>query len=238
MKLNWNSRVWQELAMICRVALRLAIGMCILFAFTAAAQCALIVGYDTSSLTPAVSPGVGATGETLNPVGVAIVTGAAYSTTGWDNGDYLEVGFSASSGTYPFGINLSALQIQYDRNGNGPTDLEIKMQLNGTGPFSSIYTHDLTTESPNFAFSPTINLTSYDHVTSAVFQIFAYNAKNSSGQLDLTNHDWAANGTYAIAITGLAATPEPGSIAVFALGAVAAGYAGWRRRKATPVKNA
>lgn len=202
-------------------------------------QAAVIVGYSGTTPSVAAPSGGGVTdaGITRGPgVSSGVASGAGYGTRDWttnnaiDTSDYIQFGWTAAPG---FGIHLSTLEIQYKRTGSGPTALNIQISKNG-GAFQSIFSDTTVTTQNEFH---SINLGAYNQATSAIFRIFAYNANNSSGQLDFTNFAASSN-TLAIRVSGVAATPEPTSLAVFALGAVAAGYAGWRRRKATPAQNA
>ena len=83
-----------------------------------------------------------------------------------------------------------------------------------------------------------ITLTGKDRpgVTSAIFRLYGYNANNASGQLDITNYVTVPT-AFAITVNGVVATPEPSSVAVFGLGSLLAGCAGWRRRKTTSAQN-
>jgi hypothetical protein len=202
------------------------------------AQGALIVGYSGAPTPVAVSdPGVTDGGISRGP-GILAAGGGNYASRDWttgtspDSSDYIEWGFTATPG-YTFGIDLTTLEIQYLRTGSGPTSLQIQISKNG-GAFQTIFTDTTVTTQNEYQ---SINLSSYKNVTSAIFRLFAYNANNASGQLDLTNYVTSPN-AFAVAVSGVAAVPEPGSLAAFGLGAVAAGYFARRRRKSTSAQNA
>jgi hypothetical protein len=199
------------------------------------AESALIVGYSgTDPSVPQTGAGVTNAGISRSSGVTAGNPGTVYETKSWttgatpDFGDYVEFGWTASP---TYGFDLDTLEIQYGRTGNGPTKLIIQMKRN-SDPFVTIHT-DASVEL-SFDEYNVIDLTAYNQVTSAIFRVFAYNANNASGQLDITNFEPG----FGIRVGGVTATPEPTSIAVFGLGAVAAGYVGWRRRKATLAQKA
>lgn len=205
-------------------------------------QGALIVGYSGVP-TPVVSTAAGTTNAGITrSSGVTAAGGSSYATKDWTTwitggtspnlGDYIQFGWTASP---TFGFDLDNLEIQYRRTGSGPKDLQIRMSQNNFSSFTTILTTSTVVANSN-VFQD-INLTAYNNVTSALFRIYGYNANNGSGQLDLTNFV-TTPAAFAVRVNGVAATPEPTSFAVFGLGALAAGYAGWRRRKATPAQDA
>lgn len=207
------------------------VAVMVCLAGTQVAESALIVGYSGTQ-TPVEQTGAGVTnaGLTRGP-GVTQGGSTVYETKDWTTGaspsatDYVQFGWTASPG---WGFDLTSLEIQYRRTGSGPTALQIQIQVNN-GSFVTFFTDNTVIVQGEFQ---NIDLSAYNGVTSAIFRIFAYNARNGSGQLDLYNFETGPP-AFAIRIGGVTATPEPTSLAVFGLGAMVAGYTGWRRRKAT-----
>lgn len=120
-------------------------------------------------------------------------SGDTYNSRKWtadsviDADDFLQWGWSFSPT-----LNLTDLDIRYDRSGAGPTQLEIRLSING-GTFATIFTDNdisLTGEN-NFD----IDITGFTNVTSATFRLFAFNASatTTAGTFDIENFSTSPN---------------------------------------------
>ncbi|MBX3436219.1 MAG: PEP-CTERM sorting domain-containing protein [Planctomycetaceae bacterium] len=143
------------------------------------------------------------------------------------NNDYFQWGFTS---THKF--HLSDLDIRYDTLGNGPKSLAIQVSING-GAFQTIYTDTAVSVS---GFNATdIDLSAFSGVTSAVFRLFAWNARHDHGRLDLRNSSTFGNA--AIVVNGRA-TPEPASLAMMGVACCAFAVVRRRRTAAPPLSQA
>ncbi|TWO33862.1 T9SS type A sorting domain-containing protein [Seonamhaeicola sediminis] len=118
--------------------------------------------------------------------GIDIKTGAStFNSINWstvfDNTDYLEWTISPNLG---YEINLSSMDIAYDRSNNGPTSIDIQIDY-GSG-FNSIYIDNaVNTTVKNI----TIDLSSFTNINSTItFRLYGYNAVNGTGTLDIEEH--------------------------------------------------
>lgn len=131
---------------------------------------------------------------------------------------YIQWGWSASTQS----VDLTDLEIQYDRSGSGPTQLAIAISVDG-GSFQTIFT-----DADVFIGDEThtIDLTTFDEVESATFRLFGFDAASGEGTLDIEEIE--AGGRRGIIVRGeLSAVPEPTSSLVLLVGLLAAQF---RRR--------
>ena len=195
-----------------RTALRVSMVCCAWLGCGAAANSELIVGYSGDSSDTA----------TAAPASEAIATSAAPDQdVKWD--------LPASPGDW-FSVDLTALEIQFDRTGHDPRQSRLAIPIAG-GVFRHAFTDKDAGPTARIADRQTINLSSYESVASAIFRLHADETNSTLGQLGFNS---SVNSPSAFGL----ATPEPGSLAAFGIGALAAGYAGWRRRKATAAQKA
>lgn len=155
----------------------------------------LIVAYNSvnnSGGLPASEQMSGVTALDLSRgLGISRNTGDTYNSRKWTAGsvidlaDFLQWGWSFSPT-----LNLTDLDIRYDRSSTGPTQLEIRLSING-GTFTTIFTDNdisLTGEN-NFD----IDITGFTNVTSATFRLFAFNASGTAGTFDIENFSTSPN---------------------------------------------
>ncbi|WP_282134719.1 T9SS type A sorting domain-containing protein [Seonamhaeicola maritimus] len=110
---------------------------------------------------------------------------STYNSINWsivfDNNDYLEWTISPNLG---YEINLSSMDIAYDRSNNGPKSIDIQIDY-GLG-FNSIYidnTVDTTVK------DITIDLSSFTNINSILtFRLYGYNAVNGTGTFDIEEY--------------------------------------------------
>ncbi|MBI2479153.1 MAG: hypothetical protein HYV60_11125 [Planctomycetia bacterium] len=114
--------------------------------------------------------------------------------------DYLQWGWSTS--TTP--LNLTDLDIRYDRSSTGPDELAILLAVNG-GEFQTFFTD--TSVNANGENNLGIDLRSFTNVTSATFRLFAFGATSAAGTFDIEN--FQSSPGRGIVVNGVA-TPEPG----------------------------
>ncbi|MGE0378885.1 MAG: PEP-CTERM sorting domain-containing protein, partial [Planctomycetaceae bacterium] len=172
------------------------------------------VAANSSSIAPT-TQGAGVTGSNLTGASGLIFAGNGFEWSGWETNslanaitanEYLEWGFTSTQ-TY----DLSDLDIRYDALGNGPENLAIQASINGGG-FQTIYTDDAVATGGFDAAN--IDLSSFASVTSAVFRLFAWNANNANGRLNVENS--TSFGNAAIVVNGVA-IPEPASLVMMGL---------------------
>lgn len=209
------------------------IGLVLLSSFSTVACGDIVLSYVTSS-NSSIAPSVqasGVTGSSLTGGSGISFDGNGFSWSEWDglslgdavsSNEYFQWGFTSSSA-----YDLSDLDIRYDALGNGPENLAIQVAING-GAFQTIYT-DNAVATGGFDAAD-ISLAAFSNVTSAVFRLFAWNANNDRGRLNLENS--TAFGNAAIVVNGAAtAVPEPASLALMGLAGVAAAVASHRRSR-------
>jgi hypothetical protein len=155
--------------------------------------------------------------------GLSAGSGATFNSSGWTDEatDYLEWGWSASQP-----IDLTDLDLRYDRSASGPTMVDLQLSVNGGG-FTSIFSDPSVNELGEDVLD--IDLTAFTGVTSATFRLFGTVASSGSGTFDiepLTGVTPAAG----IIVSGTAAPiPEPGSQTLLVLAAL--GLLMLRRRR-------
>ena len=135
-------------------------------------------------------------------------SGSTFNSSGWNDEatDYLEWGWSASQP-----IDLTDLDLRYDRSASGPASLEILLSVNG-GAFTSIFSDPLVDEAGEDVVD--IDLSAFTDVTSATFRLFGSGASSGSGTFDLEPLSGVTPAA-AIVVSGTAeAVPEPSSQAL------------------------
>lgn len=186
----------------------------------AVSDAAVIVGYapDNSPTTaPAASWLAGVTPLSLSRgEGLSAGSGATFNSTGWTNEptDYVQWGWSASQP-----VNLTDLDLRYDRSASGPSGVTIALAVNG-GAFQNVFTDALVNDAGEDVLN--IDLSTFANVTSATFRLFGSGASSGTGTFDFE----ALTGVTpdrAIVVNGLAAVPEPSQVGfLLAVGALVA----------------
>ena len=204
----------------------------------------VISAYDPTPSTgsdPALTSGPGAPAVGVTPSDLSRGTGLSAPATLPGN-NYNSVGFGATSAsgaissgdfllwgfTSTKAYDLSYLAINYGRTNGGPANQQIDISIDGGSSFQTIHTSTLGSGSSQQYGS--IDLNSYDGVTSAIFRLVGWNATNTStGRLSVIDTVDFVNGTNAgLAVFGTAsaAVPLPASLVMLGgalglLGAVA-----------------
>ncbi|MFD1161440.1 T9SS sorting signal type C domain-containing protein [Hwangdonia seohaensis] len=117
--------------------------------------------------------------------GINVNAGTTYNSRDWttaatlDTDDYLEWTLTPNAG---YEIDLATMDITYDRSGQGPTMVDIQIDI-GSG-FSSIFTDasvSAVSEDNNG-----IDLTAYTNITGTItFRLYAFSATSASGTFDI-----------------------------------------------------
>jgi len=177
----------------------------------------LIVAYDSHNNPEGGLPaseqmsGVTALDLSRGPGILPNTSGNTYNSRGWTEGsvidanDFLQWGWSFSP---TLNLNLTDLDIRYDRSNTGPTQLEIRLSING-GTFATIFTDNDISSSGENNFD--IDITGFTNVTSATFRLFAFNASatTTAGTFDIENFSTSPSPNRGILVNGTAATPIP-----------------------------
>ena len=135
-------------------------------------------------------------------------SGATFNSSGWTDEptDYLEWGWSASQP-----IDLTDLDLRYDRSASGPSVVDIQLSING-GAFASIFNDPLVDDLGEDVLD--IDLTAFTDVTSATFRLFGTSASGATGTFDLEPLTGVSPNA-AIVVSGTAVpVPEPSSQAL------------------------
>lgn len=153
--------------------------------------------------------------------GLGVGTGSTFNSSGWTDEatDYLEWGWTASTP-----VNLTDLDIRYDRSSSGPSSLDIQLAING-GAFSSVFFDSSVSDAGEDNLD--IDLSSFTDVTSAVFRLFGFNASSAGGTFDIEPIS-GLDPARGIVVNGVAAVPEPSALVLTSIACV--GLA-WGRRK-------
>ena len=119
--------------------------------------------------------------------GISQATGGTYNSSGWEpwaspqTNDYLEWSITPNSG---YEIDLSSIDIRYDRSGTGPSGLQLQIDT-GSG-FNTIHTDNSVSDTGE---NLTLSLASYLNLTTTVtFRIYAYSASSGGGTFDIEQH--------------------------------------------------
>jgi MYXO-CTERM domain-containing protein len=151
------------------------------------------------------------------------------SSSALETGDYLQFGFTVAEG---FQVELTDLNLRYDRSGTGPDQLEIRISADGIGSYSTSVFSDSSVSDAG-ENNTGIGLASLGALTGTVtFRVAPFGASSTAGTFDLENH--ADIGTdRGIVINGtvsLTPVPEPEEYAL-AAGLALVGFAVLRRRR-------
>ncbi|MEM7317323.1 MAG: hypothetical protein AAF497_29710 [Planctomycetota bacterium] len=222
--------------MLHRIFLSLLLALTLILTVPAFAHAELVlVGYDTTNPNGsggAPSPDLPAAENQafITPLllsrgaGVTPNQGIAFNSSNWSlantvdlqSDKYIEWGWSASTQA----VDLTSMTLQYDVSGSGPSQLAIALSTND-GAFSTIFSDSSVDPSDE---THTIDLSSFDLVSSATFRLFGFDANSTGGTLDI--EEITPGGRRGILIRGSVAVPEPG---VFGL--VCCGFAMIPRRR-------
>lgn len=211
--------------------------LCCLLGSVQLASADTIIIYPASPNTPTlpptyVNPAFGTTSSDLaRGPGLALATGSTFNSNSFSTtaasfadataaGDYLTFGFDV---TTP--LNLTDMDIRYDRSGTGPSNAQLELSVNG-GAFQPFYT-DLSVSDTGETILG-IDLSAFTNVTSADFRLLAFGASSANGTFDIETINFAQGGTVGIEVRGVA-VPEPGTVVLIGVGLV--GLLVARRRK-------
>lgn len=156
--------------------------------------------------------------------GLGAAGGGTYNSSGWtaDSTDYLEWGWSSS-----IPLDLTDLDLRYDRSSSGPAGIEIQLSVNG-GDFDPIYTDADVLVDGEDAFD--INLTGFTGVTSAAFRLLGSGASSASGTFDIEPLTGVVPDR-GIVVNGVASVPEPSGLLLLGMAGLPAVYVLRRRRQ-------
>lgn len=116
--------------------------------------------------------------------------------------DYVRWGWGPSTGVY----DLENMTIQYDRSGDGPRQLAITVQINQSDIFT-VFTDSNVNQGDE---THTIDLSSFENVSSAQFRLFGFDANSLGGTLDIERFNSDPEPSRGIVVRGYAvAVPEP-----------------------------
>lgn len=190
------------------------------------ARAEVILAYDatnSSTSAPAAAWIAGMTPKVLaRGGGLTVGTGGTFNSGGWTSEptDYLEWGWSASQA-----LNLTDLDLRYDRSTSGPTTVSLALSVNG-GAFQTIFDDNSVDVDGEDVLD--INLSGFMNVTSATFRLFGGGASSAAGTFDLEPIT-GLSPARAIVVNGLVAVPEPSGAALIA--SACSGLFALRRRR-------
>ena len=143
--------------------------------------------------------------------GLGAASGGTYNSSGWttDANDYLAWGWQSS-----IPLDLTDLDLRYDRSNSGPTQIEILLAING-GDFTSVYFDSDVMLNGEDGWD--INLSDFMSVSSAEFRLLGSGATSASGTLDIEPLSGVIPDR-GIVVNGVKSVPEPSSLHL--LGAV------------------
>ncbi len=192
----------------------LAVAVCWLLSLTSGASAELIVAYDGANSTDSLpasefDPSI-TTLDLLRGSGLNSGSGSTYNSSGWTDEatDYLQWGWSSSPP-----INLTDLDLRYDRSGSGPTGLDIQLAVNG-GAYQSIFVDADVMEAGEEALD--IDLSGFLNVTSASFRLFGTGASSGTGTFDIEPLG-GVTPDRGIVVNGVV-VPEPSSVGLLLTG--------------------
>lgn len=165
--------------------------------------------------------------------GLVLATGGTFNSNNWhegtdlasaqSNNNYLTWGVSVASG---YELNLTDVEIRYDRSGTGPSVAEILMSTDGFATSTSVWSDGAVSDlgEDNFFALVANGLTG-----NVEFRLFAWGASSSNGTFDIETINFAGGGTYGIRLNGeVVLVPGASSLALLGLGGLVAS----RRRRA------
>jgi hypothetical protein len=162
---------------------------------------------------------VQAAGTTFNSSGFS--TTAASFSDAVTEGDYLTFGFTT---TTP--VNLTDMDIRYDRSGTGPNNAQIQLSING-GAFTPVFTDNAVSDLGEDNLL--ISLAGFNNVTDADFRLPAFGATSGNGTFDIETINFAGGGTVGIEVRGVA-VPEPTSVVLSVFGLLGISFSALRCR--------
>lgn len=163
--------------------------------------------------------------------GLVLASGSTFNSSSWhegtnlataqSNNNYLSFGVTVDSG---YQLNLTDMEIRYDRSPTGPNMLEILMSDDGFATSTSVWTDAAVNDlgEDNFFALVATGLTG-----TIEFRIYAWGASSANGTFDIETINFAGGGTYGIRLNG-EVVPGASSLALLGLGGLVAG----RRRRA------
>lgn len=170
------------------------------------AEAAVVVGYTSDNSPTTAAAAEWHAGVTPLPLsrgaGLSAGTGATFNTSGWTDEatDYLEWGWSNSPT-----IDLTDLDLRYDRSASGPSSLTIALSVNG-GAFQNIFTDASVNEAGEDVLN--IDLSTFLDVTSATFRLFGTGASSGTGTFDIESLT-GLSPARGIVVNGVVTVPEP-----------------------------
>ena len=166
----------------------------------------VIVGYEALN-----SPDESAVSDVMENVialdlsrglGLMPGSGSTFNSAGWneESNDYLEWGWTSSDP-----LDLTDLDLRYDRSNSGPAEIEISLAVNG-GNFESIFVDpDVSVAGED---NLDVDLSAFTNVTSATFRLFGAHADAFTGTLDIEPLT-VVSPPRGIVVNGVTAVPEP-----------------------------
>jgi hypothetical protein len=175
--------------------------------------------FGTSADDIARGPGiVQAAGATFNSSGFTVPSPADFDAA-VTAGDYLSFGFTTS-----VPIDLTDMDIRYDRSGTGPSNLQIQLSING-GAFAPVFTDNAVSDLGEDQLG--IPLGAFLNVTEADFRISLFGATSTGGTFDIETINFAGGGTVGIEVRGV---PEPATVVLSSFGLIGLSLSLLRRR--------
>jgi hypothetical protein len=162
---------------------------------------------------------VQANGSTFNSSGFS--TSSTSFADAVTEGDYLSFGFTT---TTP--VDLTDMDIRYDRSGTGPNQLQIQLSVNG-GLFTPVFTDNSVSDLGEDNLS--IPLSLFTNVTSATFRTPKFGATSTNGTFDIETINFAGGGTVGIEVRGTASATVPEPTALVLVGLACSGLGLFRR---------
>ncbi|MEM6939598.1 MAG: hypothetical protein AAF943_05535 [Pseudomonadota bacterium] len=203
--------------------------------FATSAQAATLVAFDgvNGSSVAASEEAAGVTGFNLGrSIGLIQNSGNTFNSRGWDEGTDKASALANNNAIF-WGLtidanapyDLTALEIDYDRSGTGPTSLAIDLFINGQNQ-GEIFSDPTVLDSGSQ--TALVDLTAFKNVTGSVFfRLLAWGATSSLGTFDIENDLGNNRG---IIVTGeVSPIPLPAGLPLMLLGL--GGVAALRMRK-------
>lgn len=209
------------------------------------ANAAVITQYTTAGSTTSLAASIVDPGVTADDLvagsGLNVQTFSTFNFTGWNTtstsfaaavaeNDFWTWGFDVTSSDP---LDLTTMDIRLDRSGSGPDDFEIQASVNGGTPVT-VLTHDYEDSSSGVTFTGVdlSGIATLNQGDSVVFTLAAFNSESNAGSFDLETVTFPG-GSDSLVINGEFATvaiPEPSSVALMMLGAVAVSAVSMRGR--------